>query len=286
MTEETILVTGAAGGLGSLVVQELLANGYNVVGADRVAPREAPARIVETDLTDPGQVAYAAKGASGIIHLGAIPSPYRHPDDVLFRNNTGATFAVFQAASLLGITSVVFASSISGYGMSWSPTYFNPIYLPVDETHPMRNHDAYGLSKEVDEHIAQMFVRKDGMSVAAMRFHWIGPKAQILARGGQPAEPHELRQLFGYVERHDAARACRLALMATREHRFDFEAFNIVAADTLVGEPTEDLIRRMGPDIEIRKPIAGFGGGFDISKARALLGWEPQWSWRTGDPND
>lgn len=278
--KQRVLVTGACGSLGQAVVQDLLANGYEVAGADRVVKPGGPIRVVETDLTDVGQVAFAARGSMGLIHLGAIPSPYGKPDEVVFRNNTLATFAVLQAASLLGIRAAVIASSISAYGMAWAPTYFNPLYVPIDEAHPMRNHDAYGHSKQVDEMTARMFARRDGMSIAALRFHWIATKEAARERALVPPEPRDLRQMYGYVERADAARASRLAFETARDRPFGFGAFNIVAADTLAVEETEILVRREGPDIEIRRPLPGFTGGFAIAKAREMLGWEPSWSWR------
>lgn len=279
---ERILVTGACGGLGPAVIDELLAHGYEVVGADRVRKPGSKVRVIETDLTEVAHVAYAAQGASGVIHLGAIPSPYSHPDEVVFRNNTGVTFAVLQAASLLGIKAAVIASSVSAYGNSWAPETFPPDYLPIDEDHPMKNHDAYGLSKEVDEVTARMFVRRDGMSIAALRFHWIATKEAALERDGEsaPDVADGVRNVWGYVERGDAARACRLALETARDRPFGFEAFNIVAADTLAREETEPLVRRVAPQTEIRAPLPGFAAGFDCSKAKRMLGWEPAWSWR------
>jgi nucleoside-diphosphate-sugar epimerase len=279
-TKERILVTGACGGLGQLVVQELLDHGYDVVGADRIVRPDSPVRVVETDLTNVGEVAYVAQGASGIIHLAAFPSPYGRPDEIVFRNNTGATFAVLQAASLLGIKPAVIASSISAYGNAWAPAWFPPDYVPIDEAHPMKNHDAYGLSKEVDECTARMFVRRDGMSIAALRFHWIASREDASSRYEGIDDDSLIKQMWGYVENHDAARACRLALETARDRPFGFEAFNIVAADTLARDKTETLVRRISPSTEIRSPLPGYSGGYDTTKAKRLLGWEPTWSWR------
>ena len=279
---ERVLVTGASGKLGRQVVRELVAHGYEVHMADRAratGPHPEGVRAIEV-----GQVAGAMAGCDAVIHLGAIPNPYDHPDEVVFRNNTGATFAVLQAASLLGIRRAAIASSGSAYGTPWSPRPLRFRYAPVDEAHPLMNHDAYGLSKEVDERTAEMFCRRDGLSVAALRFHWIATREEQLARirAQQERPDHEdgARNLWGYIDIRDAARACRLAIETARERPFGFVPLNIVAADTLSDEPTEALIRAWSPETEMRSPIPGTRGAYDIGAAKRIIGWEPHHSWR------
>ena len=128
-----------------------------------------------------------------------------------------------------------------------------------------------------------MFVRREHMSAAALRFHWIATRDQLLARvreSGDEVTPVGGRSLWGYVDLRDAARACRLAIEVAKVRPYGFRPFNIVAADTLINVPTEEAIRRATPDTEIRSPLAGFTGGFDISSAREILGWVPEHSWR------
>jgi nucleoside-diphosphate-sugar epimerase len=282
-----VLVTGGSGHLGQYVIQDLLAHGCQAVNADRRPPADWSrgerdgAWYIETDVGDVGEIAGALAGCDAVVHLGAIPAPYRHADEVVFRNNTQATFAVFQAASLLGVKKVVFASSISAYGNAYSPEVTVPRYAPVDEEHPLLNQDAYGLSKEVDERTGLMFHRRTGMSVAAMRFHWVAAPEQALARvpvtNATLADPQTSRVLWGYIDARDAASICRLALEA--EH-IGFEAFNVTAADTLAELPTEELLRTYAPSVEIREPIPGFASPYSIAKGKRLLGWEPRHSWR------
>jgi nucleoside-diphosphate-sugar epimerase len=283
---DRVLVTGASGLLGRAVVNDLLASGYAVHAIDQRRPEtlpDGPAWFMQADLHDVGQVAGAMKGCVAVIHLGAIPAPYSHADEVVFRNNTLATFTVFQAASILGITRIAFASSGSLYGTAWTPRRFFFQYAPVDEAHPFLPHDAYALTKEVDEATARMFVRRDHMSAAALRFHWIATREQQLERvrlRGDEVTPVEARQMWGYVDLRDAARACRLAIEVAEVRPYGFRPFNIVAADTLITVPTEEALRRAAPDTEIRSPLPGFTGGFDISAAKEVLGWEPLHSWR------
>jgi nucleoside-diphosphate-sugar epimerase len=283
-----ILVTGGSGRVGQFTIAELLEHGYDVVNADRTpptnprAPRMArEARFVQTDLSDIGQVAGVMAACEAVIHLGAIPNPYGHADEVVFGNNVMSTFAIFQAASLLGVKNVTFASSISAYGTAYAPVPFPPRWTPVTEDHPLLNHDAYGLSKEVDERTGEMFSRRDRMSVKAMRFHWVAYDDEIAASAkliaDNPYHDNLWRLLWGYVEIRDAARSCRLAM----ESAVGFDAFNITAADTLASIPTEELLLRIVPEVERRRAIEGYGTAFSIDKARNLLGYVPEFSWRT-----
>ncbi|HEY7029778.1 MAG TPA: NAD(P)-dependent oxidoreductase [Thermomicrobiales bacterium] len=278
-----ILVTGGSGKLGRVVVRELVAHGYEVVSADQRAPSERPTdhRFVQTDLGDVGQVAGAMAGCGAVIHLGAIPNPYDHADEVVFLNNVGATFATLQAASLLGVKKAVFASSISALGTAWALEPFAPLYAPVDEAHPLIVKDPYGLSKEVDERTGEMFHRRTGMQVVALRFHWVAGEGEAKERAAQlaadPGRDNWWRLLWGYIDVRDAAAACRLGIEADG---LAFEACNVVAADTLAAQPTEELIRTYAPTVEIRQPISGTAGGFSIEKGRRLLGWEPVHGWR------
>lgn len=284
---ERVLVTGGSGRLGTQVIEELVSHGYEVVSVDRVRPAQplpAGARFRFVTLDDVGEIAGAMANCDAVAHLGAIPSPYSHADEHVFRNNSMATFAVLQAASLLGRKRAVIASSVSAYGLAWSKERIFPLYAPVDEAHPMLNHDAYGLSKEVDERTAQMFCRRDGMSIACLRFHLIARSDELLDRAEFYHDAESFaeggRGFWGYVDLRDAARAVRLALEVARDAPFGFEPFNIVGKDTLLDEPTLGAVTRLSPEIDLRGELEGFASAFDVSKAKRMLGWEPEHTWR------
>lgn len=277
-----VLVTGGSGRLGRYVIAELLAHGHTVVNADQRRPAAGTAeeeRFVTIDLLDVGQVAGVMKGCDAVIHLGAIPSPYGFADEHVFRNNTGATFAAFQAAALLGVKKVAFASSCSAYGMAWTKEPFGPYYVPLDEEHPFLPAECYGLSKEVDERTGEMFHRQTGMSVVALRFHWVATPEELTAIAAAPERDASKvpGNLWAHVDARDAAAACRLAI---EQDTLGFEAFNIVGPDTTMTTPTEELVRAYLPDTEIRKAIPGRGSAWSIEKAERLLGWKPRYSCR------
>jgi nucleoside-diphosphate-sugar epimerase len=280
-----VLVTGGSGRLGRGVVTELVEHGHTVVNADQRRPANGTIegeRFVQTDLLDVGQVAGALKGCDALIHLGAIPAPYSHADEFVFRNNTIATFTAFQAAALLDVKRVAFASSCSGYGMAWTKKPFGPYYVPLDEEHPFLPAECYGLSKEVDERTGEMFHRQTGMSVVALRFHWIAQPEELAAiAAGEERDPSRIPgNLWAHVDVRDAAAACRLAI---EQSHLGFEAFNIVGPDTTQTTPTEELIRKYLPETEIRKPIPGRASAWSIEKAERLLGWKPRYSCRPSE---
>jgi len=284
-----VLVTGGSGRLGAYVSQDLLDHGHTVVNADRrppagAAPGKAPDyQYRETDLADVGQVAGAMTGCDAVIHLGAIPVPYGHADEAIFTRNTQATYAVFQAANLLGVRKAAFASSLAPLGMAFGPHPVSPRYAPVDEAHPLLPADPYGLGKEVDERIGEMFHRLTGMTALALRFHWIAlPEEARASAAAMAANPERGARVFwGYVDIRDAATACRLGVEAKG---LGFEVFVIAAADTLSATPTEALLNHYAASVERRAAIPGTAGAFSTAKAHRLLGFTPCFSWR--DPVD
>jgi nucleoside-diphosphate-sugar epimerase len=279
-----VLVTGGSGMLGRATIRVLAERDHELVSADRrpLGGAENLAWHRQTDLTDVGQVAGAMAGCDAVVHLGAIPAPYHHPDERVFSNNVLSTFAVLQAAALLSVRKAVVASSVSALGPAWAPTPLFPLYAPVDEEHPLLPQDPYGLSKEVDERTCAMFYRRRGMSVLALRLHRVTLPGEAQELAGQVRERPEAwaRNLWGYVDVRDAANACLLGLEA---EGLGFEVFNVTAADTLSEVPTEELIRRHCPGVEIRRPLQGTESAWSIRKAGRLLGYRPRHSWR--DPN-
>jgi nucleoside-diphosphate-sugar epimerase len=92
-----------------------------------------------------------------------------------------------------------------------------------------------------------------------------------------PAAQDNWKVLWAYIDVRDAALACRLGIEA---NGLGFDVFNISAADTVGSEPTEELIKHYAPSVEIRQPIPGTDSAFSADKARRMLGYEPQHTWR------
>lgn len=275
-----VLVTGGSGKAGRFVIQELLEHNYHVTNVDL-----KPATLIHTyyaDLTDLGQVYGMVQGKDAIIHLAAIPWPGEHPPEVVFRNNVQSTFNILEAATVLGVNKVVLAGSESALGFPFRFTDFNPLYLPIDESHPLLAQDAYGLSKIILEELGQGFVRRNPhLSVISLRLSYIQTGKEDYLRELRAAwkDPSANSfNLWSYIDAQDVATAFRLALEYPTP---GFEAFYIAAKDTLMLQPTLELVQKYFPgEIELRAEMSGSCCVLDCKKAEKLLGFRPQFTWR------
>ena len=279
-----VLVTGAAGKLGTAVVDDLVAHGHAVHALDRV-PVPARDGVTSTvlDLADYGQVLEAVAGRTddrggafdGVVHLGAIPAPGMAPNAVIFRNNTAATYNVFAAARAAGVRKVVWASSETLLGLPFDEL---PPYLPVDEEQPVRPQSSYSLGKAVDEEVARHFARWDPQaSLIGLRFSNVMTDEDYARFDSWQDDPN-LRawNLWGYIDARDGAQAVRLALQADRRGA---EVFIIAAADTVLRADNATVLTGRYADIPVRGDVSGRVTLLSIAKARRELGYEPQYSW-------
>lgn len=273
-----IVVTGGSGRLGHYVVRELLDHGYEVLSLDRVSPPEKLCPSWVADLRKSGDLYEALKGSQGVVHLGAYQAPNLASDSETFSNNVTATYNVLKVASDMGAKHVVIASSVAAYGFLYALRTWIPDYLPLDESHPCRPQDPYGLSKLVGEQIAECFVASSDIKVASLRLTGINFDLSYQGFTEQWKNPRvKLGTFWTYVDARDAAMACRLGLESDLKGH---EVFNIAAPTSRMRESTDDLIRRFLPGIKtIKEGFTGNWSGLDSSKAEALLGFKAQHVW-------
>jgi nucleoside-diphosphate-sugar epimerase len=272
-----IVVTGGSGKAGRAVIKDLLEHQYDVLNIDLLAPRERISPFLKVDLTDQGQVLEALHGADAVVHLGAIPAPGIQTEEATFRNNTLSTFNVFNAAMLLKLQRVVWASSETVLGLPFERE--QPAYAPIDEEHPLYPESSYALSKVISEEMARQFNRRSGIPFIGLRFSNI-MEPHDYERFPAFSENPFLRKwnLWGYVDARDVAQSCRLGLEANITGA---EVFIIAAADTVMKQPSRELLAEVFPGVPLRGDIEPFETLLSIRKARKLLGYAPQYSWRT-----
>ncbi|MEA2907749.1 MAG: hypothetical protein QOI12_5136 [Alphaproteobacteria bacterium] len=273
-----IVVTGGSGGLGRQVIAELGAHGYQVLNLDRVPHPGGFQPSWTVDLANSGALHEACANAGGIIHLAAYIAPGLTSDCMTFNSNATLTYNVLKAASDMGVRRAVIASSISAYGFLYGPPGWTPDYLPIDETHPCRPVDPYGLSKLVGETIADSFARRDAMTIVSFRFPGVNYDASYQRIKTFMSDPaHRRTGFWSYLDVRDAAAACRLALEAKLSGH---HVFNAAAPASNMREPTADLIARFYPELrDIRRNERTNWSGIDSSKAARELGFRPQFSW-------
>lgn len=276
-----VVVTGGNGKLGRNVVERLRDEGHSVVNIDRAGDREPGFARVE--FTDYGQVADAMMGINdlhdgfdAVVHLAAIPAPAMLPDVATFHNNMLTTHHVFQAARRAGIKRIVYASSETVLGL---PFDTDPPYIPVDEEYPARPESTYSLVKHLEEQMAIQFARWDpALSITALRFSNVmdpGDYAEFPSFDSDPM----LRKwnLWGYVDGRDGAQA---VLRSLENAKPGFDRFIVAAADTVMSRSSAGLAAEVFGDVRVIKDVGEHETLLSIDKARRILGYAPEHSWR------
>lgn len=280
-----VAVTGGSGKLGRSVVRRLGEDGHEVTNLDRTGTRGRG--FTEVDLRDYGQVVDVLLGLEdrhagfdAVVHLAAIPAPGHAPDAATFENNMQATYNVFQAARRAGIKRIVYASSETVLGL---PFDVDPPYIPVDEEYPARPESTYSLVKHLEEQMAVQLTRWDPeLSITGLRFSNVMDPEDYEEFPGFDADAR-LRKwnLWGYIDGRDGAQAVARAL----EHASPgFEAFIIANADTVMTRSSASLAAEVFPNAPVVKELGEHETLLSIDKAKRLLGYAPEHSWRNYHP--
>jgi len=293
-----VIVTGGSGRLGQFVLRELVSRGHQVLSIDTVQPRECICPTAKVDLTNVQAVLGSFKDVDGVVHLARKRFPYTERgfdaasqswempdiagDAERFNHNVAITYNVLTAARHSSVQKVVCGSSLAVYGFYYPLRATAPDYLPIDEHHPRRPQDPYGLSKLLAEDICDAVARASDMQIATLRFSGIYTAAdgRKLAERAKNPTIRGTGALWSYIDARDAARACRLALEADfRGH----EAFNICAPTTIINIPTRELAERYVPQAgALRGDRQGNWSGYDGNKAAGTLGFNARHLFRNG----
>ncbi|QNE78074.1 NAD-dependent epimerase/dehydratase family protein [Streptomyces finlayi] len=192
----TVLITGAAGGLGTLMRALLPAHGYELRLLDLVPIDGEPDAIV-ADLGDKDALREAVRGVDAIIHLAGISLEASF--DKILRANIEGTYNLYEAAREEGVRRMVFASSNHAIGYTPRPLPGDTL-VPVDVTR--RPDTFYGLSKSFGEDLAQLYWDRHGMETVSVRI------------GSCFEEPTSVRMLSVWMSPGDGARLFHAAISA------------------------------------------------------------------------
>jgi len=301
--ETRVVVTGAAGFIGSHLCDRLLADGHEVVGIDSFSDYYERSRkkenleaarsndrftLVELDLVD-GDVARALRGAVVVFHLagqpGVRPSWGDHFDRYV-QDNVVGTQRVLEALRERPVERLVFASSSSVYG--------DAEMFPTKETALPRPVSPYGMTKLAAEHLAFVYNRNFGTPVTSLRYFTVyGPRQRpdmAFHRFMEALVEGEEIEIYGDGEQ-------------TREFTFIADAVegtvraataDVVGQVINLGGGSRVTVNRVLDTLEDisgmkarRRYLAAAPGdprhtGASINLAREKLGWEPRVTLREG----
>jgi nucleoside-diphosphate-sugar epimerase len=280
-----VAVTGGSGKLGRNVVRRLSDDGHEVTNLDRTGVRGRG--FTEVDLRNYGQVVDVFLGLEdrhagfdAVVHLAAIPAPGHAPDAATFENNMQSTYNVFQAARRAGIKKIVYASSETVLGL---PFDVDPPYIPVDEDYPARPESTYSLVKHLEEQMAIQLTRWDpALSITGLRFSNVMDPEDYEEFPSFDRDARARKwNLWGYIDGRDGAQAVARAL----EHgKPGFEAFIIANEDTVMSRSSASLAAEVFPNVKVVKDLAEHETMLSIDKAKRLLGYAPEHTWRNYHP--
>jgi len=301
---QTVLVTGAAGFIGSRLTETLVQQGAQVRAFVRYTSRGelgllnflpsailSEIELVFGDLRDAEAIEQAAKRADLIYHLGAlisIPYSYLHPVEVVQTNILG-TLNVLQACRKFDCR-LIHTSSSEVYGTA--------LKVPIDETHPLQGQSPYSASKIGADKLVESYYRSFGVRAVTIRpFNTYGPGQS--ARAVIPTIiTQALTKQTVYLGNLDALRDFTYVddtvdafIKAGQTDGIDGETFNLGSGSEisirdlaahifdLIGTTPEVEVddERIRPALsEVQRLLA------DNSKARQVLAWSPQVDLREG----
>lgn len=288
-----IFLTGGSGKAGKHVAAHLADQGHQVTNADLVPLEDPAVADLRVDLTEAGETYSAMAGLAtmdelelahapaydAVVHFAAIPRILLASDTTTYATNVLSTYNVLEAATRLGVRKVVFASSETTYGVCFAQGERRPLYVPVDEDHPTVPEDSYAMSKVANEVTARSFQARTGADVYGLRINNV-------------IEPHEYAELFpAFLEDPSLRRRNIFAYIDTRDlsqmvqrcletDGLGYQVFNVANADMSVAATTQQIRDRFYDGVEVRREMGRDETFYAIDKARDLLGYAPQHSWR------
>jgi dTDP-glucose 4,6-dehydratase len=296
---KAVLVTGAAGFIGSHLTERLVRDGHEVRvfiryngrddrgQLDRLPPEvQAALEVHRGDLKDPEAVRKAAAGRAWVFHLGAliaIPYSFQNPLDVVQTNVLGTAHILDACLANGALERLVLTSTSEVYGTAQ--------YVPIDEAHPLRGQSPYAATKIGADALGESYHRAFGLPVTILRpFNTFGPRqsaraiiptiiSQALTRPvvrlGSLEPRRDLTYVKDTVSGFLAIAACDAAIG---------RVVNIGRGEDLsIGDLVQRIGARLGNTIRVEtdlprlRPAASEVGRLlaGTALARELWGWKP-----------
>ena len=305
-----ILITGGAGFIGGHLAESFVGEGHDVIALDNLDPyydtdikrhnvdaARAAAddadggdyEFVDGDVRDQELVADLVERADIVYHQAAqagVRTSVENPHKTIDVNVTG-TLNVLEGARETSIDRIVLASSSSVYG--------KPESLPYDEDHPRTPVSPYGVSKVTDEELLRVYNELHGIPTVGLRYFTVyGPRmrpnmaiSNFVSRcmnGEPPVIYGDGEQTRDFTQVGDVVDVNRTLLT---DDAADGEVCNVGSTDRITIRELAAVVRdEIDPSLELEYDEERTGDAehthADISKAKALLGYEPSTTIREG----
>lgn len=303
-----ILLTGAAGFIGSHLSERLLSEGHEVVGLDNFDGFYDPAakernletsldhdsfHLVRRDIRDPGLDAVLPTDLDAIFHVAAKAGvrPSLEDPSLYLDVNVNGTLQLLEMAQRGGVHRFVFASSSSVYG--------DNVSVPFSEDdrvdHPI---SPYAATKRAAELLCHTYTHLHGMACLCLRYFTVfGPRqrpdlaihkfARLMDRGQEIPVYGDGSSERDYTFIEDIVDGSAAGLRWVNRNPGAFEIVNLGGSKSVpLGEMVRILGEEMGVAPSIRRLPMQPGDvrrtSADVSKASRLLGYDPQWQFRDG----
>lgn len=273
-----VIVTGGSGRLGGAVIKTLAQRGHEVINVDR-RPAQREARFVYLDLRNRALLQPVMEQAEAIIHMGEIPNVRAATTlEEVYATNCAIGSMVFQLAAELNYRKVIYTSTIQVYGFA-DDGMVPPVTMPIDEQHPLRPRNAYGLAKAGNENYARLCSETSDLSVSVFRLPWIVMDDNADRTVGTLERDTPLRGDLGiYVKDDDVADCFALALEKPIP---GFEAYNLAAREVIHTRPIREAMIATVPNFpRLPESWEPYQMPYLWEKAHRHFGWEPRWNAR------
>jgi UDP-glucose 4-epimerase len=294
MRSSEVLVTGGAGFIGSNLVERLIMNGFTVTVLDDLSTGKLENleelrnrfKFIKGDVRDAKVTRKAAEGKDAVFHMAAIASIERSVQDpsTVEEVNVIGTLNLLKASVECGVRRFIYPSSCSVYGEAKK--------IPIDESSPKCPISPYAVSKLAAENYCSVFHKLFGLGTVSLRFFNVygprqayGPYCGVITNFMERLMRNENLIIHGdgeqtrdFINVRDAVESCILAMESKDAIG---EVFNVGSGKaTSINELARMMIQISGIKVG-RVHSAARKGDIrhicsDISKSRAILGFEPK----------
>jgi UDP-glucose 4-epimerase len=300
-----ILITGAAGFLGSYLSEKYVLDGHLVFGVDnlmngnlnniRTLLHKKNFKFIRGDIALNEIYSKLPNDFDAIIHLAAqihVDRSIVNPEET-FKINLGGTLKILEFARMNDINKILFSSTSEVYGSAE--------YAPMDERHPLSAKHPYGVSKIAADRLCYTYNETYDLGVDIIRcFNFFGPRQKDTGYGGviaifinrvlqnkPPIIYGDGRQTRDYMFVKDAVSAYDTVLRSRRNPGRNGINFGS-GKEISINEIADLVIKHASPDKKLRpihvdpRPVEVQRLLADISKAKKLLKFKPQFQFERG----